>query len=61
MVQGIARKADIPHDGREAVPERILELREKLKDKGYIDAAIERIALVVSRCLTSEGEEKILL
>lgn len=38
------------------VPAYILDIREKLKDKGYIDCAIQRIALVLSKRLMDTGD-----
>lgn len=35
---------------------RILELREKIKDEGYIQGAIQRIALVLSNRLIEVKE-----
>lgn len=35
---------------------RILELREKIQDKSYLDSAIQRIAQVVSRRLVEEPD-----
>ena len=33
----------------ENVPPRILEIRRKIKDDSYVDNAVQRIALVLSR------------
>lgn len=38
------------------VPAYILEIREKIKDKRYIDGAIQRIALVLSKRLIDTGD-----
>lgn len=38
------------------VPARILEMREKIKDKDYIECAIQRIALVLSKRLMDTGD-----
>jgi hypothetical protein len=35
---------------------RILELREKIKDEGYLQGAIQRIALVLSNKLIENKE-----
>jgi hypothetical protein len=35
---------------------RILELREKIKDEGYLQGAIQRIALVLSNRLIENKE-----
>ena len=36
---------------------RLLELREKIQDKEYLDNAIQRIAQVISRKLVEDPEE----
>lgn len=33
----------------ENVPPRILEIRRKIKDNSYVDNAVQRIALILSR------------
>lgn len=38
------------------VSARILEVREKIKDDSYIECAIQRIALVLSKRLIDTGD-----
>lgn len=38
------------------VPAYILEIREKIKDESYIECAIQRIALVLSKRLVDTGD-----
>lgn len=43
-------------ENNEQVSARILEIRAKIKDQRYIDCAIERIALVLSKRLVDTGD-----
>lgn len=42
---------------KQEISPRLLELREKIQDKEYLDNAIQRIAQVISRKLVENAEE----
>ncbi|WP_407400659.1 hypothetical protein [Treponema sp.] len=43
---------------KQTLPQKIVELQKKIQDENYINSAIDRIALIVSRQIVEDHIEK---